>query len=361
MAGAEARKGERGVLLAEESTYKAAGVDIEAGYEVVRRIRRHCASTFRPEVLHDIGSFGGFFALDAGRYREPVLVSGTDGVGTKLKIAFMTGKHDTVGLDVVAYCVNDIVCQGAEPLFFLDYLAVGKMDPAQVEAIVAGVAAGCREAGCALIGGETAEMPGFYAPGEYDLAGFAVGVVERSRVIDGHAVRPGDRIVAIGSTGLQSSGFSLVRRVVFDKMGLRVDQYVPELGNTLGEALLTPTGIYARVVQQLLQTCEVHGIANISGGGMPENIPRAVSAGCKPVVRKGAWPIPPIFPFLQAGGNISEQEMYRTFNMGVAMVVIVPAAETERACACIAAAGHPAYVIGSIVAAPADDKALVFD
>lgn len=336
--------------MPDESTYKAAGVDIEAGYEVVRRIRSHTRSTYRPEVLHDIGSFGGFFALDTTRYRNPVLVSGTDGVGTKLKVAFLAGKHDTVGIDAVAYCVNDIICQGAEPLFFLDYLAVGKMDPTQVEAIVAGVAQGCRQAGCALIGGETAEMPGFYPANEYDLAGFAVGVVDRDKVIDGSQVRAGDKIVAIGSTGLQSSGFSLVRHIVFNVMGLKVTDFIPELGANLGDVLLTPTGVYAKTILSLAQSCDVHGIANISGGGLYENVPRSVAPGHRAVVHKGSWPILPIFSFLQAGGGVSEQEMYHTFNMGIAMVVIVPESETQKACEVIQAGGHPAYVVGEIVA-----------
>ena len=258
-------------------TYRAAGVDIEAGYEAVRRIRTHARTTFRPGVLGDIGTFGGLFAVPVDRYREPVLVSGTDGVGTKLKIAFMTGRHDTVGIDVVAYCVNDILCQGAEPLFFLDYIGIGKLDPDVVERIVAGVAEGCRQAGCALIGGETAELPGLYAEGEYDLVGFAVGVVERERLIDGKRTRAGDIILGIASTGLQSSGYSLVRKVCFEKAGLKVEEYIPELGRTLAEELLQPTGIYAKALSALLQACDVRGIANISGGGLPENLPRALA------------------------------------------------------------------------------------
>ncbi len=345
----------------DDVTYKAAGVDIEAGYEVVQRIRKHTRSTFRPEVLHDIGAFGGFFALNAARYKEPVLVAGTDGVGTKLKIAFAMDKHDTVGIDVVAYCVNDIICQGAEPLFFLDYIAVDRMAPAKVEAIVAGVAAGCRQAGCALLGGETAEMPGMYAAGEYDLAGFAVGVVEKSRAIDGSAVRSGDRIVAIASTGLQSSGFSLVRRIVFEKQKMHVHDYVEELGCQLGEALLTPTGIYAKLISLLTQAVEVHGIANISGGGLYENVPRSVAAGLRPVIRKGTWPVPPIFRFLQSRGIVPELEMYRTFNMGVAMVVIVPAGAVPAALDIIAGQGEVGYVVGEIIPAPGGESGLVLE
>ncbi|MGI6611494.1 MAG: phosphoribosylformylglycinamidine cyclo-ligase [Limnochordia bacterium] len=346
--------------MSDEMTYKAAGVDIEAGYEAVRRIRTLAQSTYGPEVLNDIGAFGGFYALDTSNLKEPVLVSGTDGVGTKLKVAFMADRHDTVGIDLVAYCINDIICQGAKPLFFLDYLAVGKATPAQIEEIVSGVAAGCRQARCALIGGETAEMPGFYAEGEYDLAGFAVGVVDRRDVIDGSAVAAGDKIVAIGSTGLQSSGFSLVRRIVFDTMQLDVDHYVEELGATIGEVLLTPTGIYADAIMKLISEVSVHGIANISGGGLPENLPRSVRKGLRPVVRKGSWPIPPVFAFLQKGGGVSMQEMYRTFNMGVAMVVLVPEEEAARACELIEASGHPAFVIGEIVKASDSDSSLLF-
>ncbi len=345
----------------DELTYKAAGVDIKAGYEVVKRIGKHTQSTFRPEVLQGIGSFGGFFALDNAQYKQPVLVAGTDGVGTKLKIAFAMNKHDTVGVDVVAYCVNDIICQGAHPLFFLDYIGIGHMDPVTVESIVAGVAEGCRQAGCALIGGETAELPGMYAPGEYDLAGFAVGVVERAQVINGSSVKAGDKIVGIASTGLQSSGFSLVRSIVFDKLKMNVRDFVSELNCTLGEALIVPTGIYAKLMADLTAQVEVHGIANISGGGLHENIPRSVAAGVRPVVHKGSWLVPPIFTYLQRIGNIAESEMYHTFNMGVAMVVIIPANQVDRTLEIIAANGEQGYVIGEIVAAPNDDSSLVLE
>lgn len=330
-------------------TYKQSGVDIEAGYEAVRRIRPHAQSTHGPEVLADIGAFGGFFALPKG-YRQPVLVSGTDGVGTKLKIAFMMDRHDTVGIDVVAYCVNDILCQGAEPLFFLDYLAVGRLDPNQVEAIVAGVAAGCRQAGCALIGGETAEMPGFYQPGEYDLAGFVVGVVEREQIIDGRTVQPGDAIVGIGSTGLQSSGFSLVRRVFFGDTPWALDARPTELGGaTLGEVLLTPTGIYTQAMRTVRTRCTVRGIANISGGGLPENLPRSMAPGTRARLHRGAWPVPPIFGLVQSVGHVPDDEMYRTFNMGIAMAVIVPAHEADACIQALADAGERAWVIGEVV------------
>lgn len=336
--------------MSDELTYKAAGVDIEAGYEAVRRISAHARSTFRPEVLQDIGSFGSLFALDVKRYPEPLLVSGTDGVGTKLKIAFMMDKHDTIGIDAVAYCVNDILCQGAEPLFFLDYLAVGKLDPAQAEAVVAGIAEGCRQAGCALIGGETAEMPGFYPEGEYDLAGFTVGVVNRPDVITGEVVKPGDVIIGIASTGLQSSGYSLVRKVVFDHAGLTPDTYVDELGCTVGEELLRPTGIYVKPILEMVAGGYVHGIANISGGGLPENLPRSMADGTTAVIQRGSWPVPPVFPWLQRLGNISDDEMYNTFNMGVGMSVIVRPDAKDEAIAVAERHGWAAYVIGHVEA-----------
>lgn len=334
--------------MSEEMTYRAAGVDIESGYEAVQRIKRHAQTTIRPEVLGDIGSFGAAFALAVHKYREPVLISGTDGVGTKLKLAFMTGEHKGIGIDAVAYCVNDIICQGAEPLFFLDYLAVGKLDLNVVEQIVAGISEGCRQAGCALIGGETAEMPGFYQPGEYDVAGFVVGVVERERLIDGRNVAPGDAVIGIASTGLQSSGFSLVRRIVFDKAQLNVDDFVPDLGRSVGEELLTPTGIYVKALLDLMQACEVKGIANISGGGLPENLPRAINKDVDVVVRRGTWDIPPVFGWLQRLGGVAEDEMFRTFNMGIGMAVIVPEVEIDTAQKVLLDHGWRSWVIGSI-------------
>jgi len=332
----------------DQTSYKASGVDIEAGYEAVRRIQEHTKSTFRPEVLRGIGSFGSFFALDTAKYKEPVLVSGADGVGTKLKIAFMMDKHDTIGIDAVAYCVNDIVCQGAEPLFFLDYLALGKLDPMMVEAIVSGVAKGCREAGCSLVGGETAEMPGFYAAGEYDLAGFAVGVVERDAVIDGSRVRAGDVVVGIASTGLQSSGFSLVRHICFERARLSVETHVEALGRTLGEELLEPTGIYVPAILSLISKFDVKGIANISGGGLPENLPRSVGQGLEIVVRKGSWETPPVFPWIQSLGNVDEAEMFKTFNMGVGMAVIVSQGDVDAVIAQLASLGWRSWPIGEI-------------
>lgn len=336
--------------MSERLTYKAAGVDIEAGYEAVRRMRGHARSTFRKEVLQELGAFGGLFALDLARHPDPVLVAGTDGVGTKLKVAFMMDRHDSIGIDAVAYCVNDIICHGAEPLFFLDYLAVGKLDPSQAEAIVAGVAEGCRQAGCALIGGETAEMPGFYKEGEYDIAGFALGVVSRSKMITGEKVQPGDVIVGISSTGLQSSGYSLVRKVVFDHAGHAPGDYVDVLGCTVGEELLRPTGIYARPILALVEQGLVRGIANISGGGLPENLPRSMAEGTHAVIERGSWPVPPVFPWLQELGNLDDDVMWNTFNMGVAMAVIAAPEDVDKVLAVIREHGEMAHVIGRIEA-----------
>lgn len=332
-----------------ESTYKAAGVDIHAGYEVVKRIRKHTESTFRPEVLANIGGFGSLFALDTTKYKEPVLVAGTDGVGTKLKIAFMMDKHDTIGIDVVAYCVNDIICQGAEPLFFLDYLAVGKTYPEKIEQIVAGVAAGCRQAGCALVGGETAEMPGFYPEGEYDLAGFTVGVVERSRALTGAGAKAGDVIIGLASSGLQSSGFSLVRKVFFHDHNYTVTHRFGELGRTLGEELLEPTTVYVKPILDLIAAYNVVGVANISGGGLPENLPRSMPENLDAMVRKGAWPVHPIFDILQKVGNVAEAEMYNTFNMGIGMAIIVRPDHVDAAIKRLSEYEIDAYVLGELV------------
>lgn len=330
-------------------TYKEAGVDIEAGYRAVERIRALVGPTLGPEVLLHVGGFGGAYALGDGD-DAPVLVAGCDGVGTKLKIAFMTGRHDTVGIDAVAYCVNDILCHGARPIFFLDYVAVGKLHPAQVEAIVRGVAAGCREAGCALLGGETAEMPGFYAPGEYDIAGFAVGVVTRNRLIDGGRVAPGDAIVGLASTGLHSSGYSLARRALLELARLPLEGLVPSLGRTLAEELLEPTAIYVRPVLSLCDAVDVRGIANISGGGLPENLPRAMAPGTRARVYWGRWPVPPIFDLIQSAGRVPAGEMLRTFNLGVGMCVIVPAEQAADAVRHLAGHGQQAWVIGEVVA-----------
>jgi phosphoribosylformylglycinamidine cyclo-ligase len=329
-------------------TYRDAGVDIEAGDEAVRRIAPLAARTFRPEVLGGIGSFAGFVRVPAG-YREPVLVSSTDGVGSKLKVAFLTDRHDTVGIDLVAMGVNDLLVHGAEPLYFLDYIGIGRLDPGRVEALVSGVAEGCRRAGCALIGGETAELPDLYAPGEYDLAGFAVGIVERERIVDGGAVRPGDAVLGLASSGLHSNGYSLARRIIFDVLGLRADSLLPGTGRTVGEELLEPTLIYAAAVRALLGQAPVSAMANITGGGLTGNVPRVLPEGCRVVLRRSAWSEPPVFATLRQAGRVSEAEMLRTFNLGVGYVVIVRGADADRARQALDGAGARTSVIGEVV------------
>ncbi|MDD3805709.1 MAG: phosphoribosylformylglycinamidine cyclo-ligase [bacterium] len=328
-------------------TYKDAGVDIEAGNEAVRRIKPAVESTRRPEVLTGIGGFGGLFAVPE-RYRQPVLVSGTDGVGTKLQVAFMTGIHNTIGIDAVAMCVNDILVQGAEPLFFLDYLAVGKLDPDRVADIVGGVAEGCRQAGCALIGGETAEMPGFYQDDEYDIAGFAVGAVERDQIIDGSTISSGDILIGLPSTGLHSNGYSLARKVLFDFSGYSADDYVDTLGQTVGEALMAPTRIYVLPVLELMRQVKIKAMAHITGGGLLENIPRSFSSGLQAILKKGSWSVPPLFHLLQQRGGIEEIEMYRTFNMGIGFVIIVGKESAGSAIKRLQELGEPACVIGEL-------------
>lgn len=329
-------------------TYAAAGVDITAGNEAVEMMKTHVRRTLRPEVLTELGGFGGLFALDTAKYREPVLVSGTDGVGTKLKVAMLLNKHDTIGIDAVAMCVNDILVQGAEPLFFLDYLAVGKLEPKQVADIVKGIAEGCVQAGCALIGGETAEMPGFYPPGEYDVAGFAVGVADRAKIIDGTTITPGDKVLGLASSGLHSNGYSLARKAFLEAAGRKPEEFIPELGRTLGEELLQPTRIYVKTVLPLLGKYQIKGLAHITGGGLTENIPRVLPSGCKVVIQRGSWPVKPVFHLLQAAGRIDDAEMLRTFNMGVGMVLIVPADEAEAVLAELAAWGEQAWEIGVV-------------
>ena len=331
-------------------SYEKAGVNLEAGYEVVRRIKSHVASTSRPGVMGNIGAFGGMFDLASLNVKEPILVSGTDGVGTKLKIAFAMDKHDTIGIDAVAMCVNDVLAQGAEPLLFLDYVAVGHNEPAKIEAIVAGVADGCRQAGCELVGGETAEMPGMYGDGEYDIAGFTCGVVERERLIDGSKVKVGDVLVGIASTGVHSNGFSLVRKIVEDN---GFDLHVPhaDLGDKpLGEVLLTPTRIYVKQVLDVIRNCDVHGISHITGGGFDENIPRIVNDGQGIEIDEGTWEILPVFRFLEKYGKIAHREMFNIFNMGIGMVIALDAAEAQKAIDILASHGERASVIGRIVA-----------
>ena len=329
-------------------SYEKAGVNLEAGYEVVRRIKKHVASTSRLGVMGNIGAFGGMFDLSALGVKEPVLVSGTDGVGTKLKLAFAVDKHDTIGIDAVAMCVNDVLAQGAEPLVFLDYVAVGRNEPRKIEAIVAGVAEGCRQAGCALVGGETAEMPGMYAEGEYDIAGFTVGVVEKSRLIDGSKVRVGDVLVGIASSGVHSNGFSLVRKIVDDN-GLDLRKVYPELSQKmLGEELLTPTRIYVKPVLEVIRRCDVHGISHITGGGFDENIPRILREGQGIRIDEGSWEILPVFAFLEKYGRVPHREMFNIFNMGIGMVIALDASEAPLAIELLAAHGERAAVIGRV-------------
>jgi phosphoribosylformylglycinamidine cyclo-ligase len=335
--------------LARQMTYRGAGVDIDAGNKFVDLIRPLVRKTFRPEVVTDIGGFGGLFALKGRKYKNPILVASTDGVGTKLKVAFMTGRHDTVGIDLVAMCVNDVVVQGAEPLFLLDYLATGRISLAVSTQIVRGVARGCLQAGCALIGGETAEMPSFYREGEYDLAGFTVGIVEKGKVIDGSAIRPGDRLVGIASSGLHSNGYSLARKVFFGRMKLKPGSRVKGLARSIGEELLVPTKIYVRPLLDLLKRFRIRGMAHITGGGITDNLPRVIPPDCKAVIRMDSWPVPPIFRVLQDAGNVAEEEMLRTFNNGIGMILAVPAGEVRGVIARLRRWKEKAYPIGEIV------------
>lgn len=328
--------------------YKKAGVNIEAGYETVDRIRKHVGRTMRPEVIGGLGGFGGAIDLTKTGVKEPVLVSGTDGVGTKLMVAFATGKHDTVGIDAVAMCVNDIITQGAEPLYFLDYLACSALEPEKAEAIVKGIADGCVQAGCALVGGETAEMPGIYSQKDYDIAGFAVGVVEKSKRITGDRVRPGDRLIGLASSGIHSNGFSLVRKLVADAGLDYGDTYEPDLGKTIGDALLVPTRIYVRPVLSLLRSVTVHGLSHITGGGFYENVPRMYPEGLGAEIDCAAWPKPAIFRWLQTLGSLDTDDMYHTFNMGIGMIIAVPAEEAQAALAALKESGETPYLIGKI-------------
>ncbi|WP_126425110.1 phosphoribosylformylglycinamidine cyclo-ligase [Brevibacillus marinus] len=330
--------------------YKQAGVDIAAGNQAVERMKKHVKRTFRPEVLTDLGGFGALFRLNAKQYENPVLVSGADGVGTKLKIAFALDRHDTIGIDAVAMCVNDIVVQGAEPLFFLDYLACDRVIPEKVEAIVKGIADGCEQAGCSLIGGETAEMPGMYGAGEYDIAGFAVGVVDQAKLIDGRSIAPGDVLVGIASSGLHSNGFSLVRKLLLQDGGMSLDQHLPQLGKTLGEELLTPTRIYVKPILALLAQYPIKGMAHITGGGFTENIPRILPRGTQAEIDYGSWPVHPIFTLLAELGGIDQAAMFRTFNMGIGMVLVVRNEDAVAVIQELERLGEKAYLIGRIAA-----------
>jgi len=336
-------------ILMPGDLYREAGVDLEKANELVRRIRPIVRSTYSGGVITDIGGFGGLFSLNLQDVKNPVLVSSTDGVGTKLKIAFMTHRHDTVGIDLVAMSVNDIVVQGARPLFFLDYLAMGRIDLGLVEQLVAGIAAGCKKAGCSLIGGETAEMPDFYEENEYDMAGFAVGLVDNSKIIDGSTIRVGHQIIGLASSGLHSNGYSLARRIIFDKLGLKPDSFVSELNRTVAEELLEPTNIYVEPVLHLLRKYRVHGMAHITGGGFYDNVERILPRACKALIRGGAWSVPPIFNFLREKGNVSPEEMNHVFNNGIGFIIVVEPSEAADIVAFLGAMLAGVHIIGEIV------------
>lgn len=330
--------------------YKEAGVDVEAGRAFVEKIRQNVESTFRPEVIGGLGGFGGYFQLPSG-YQQPVLVSGTDGVGTKLKIAHSLNCHDTVGIDLVAMCVNDVLTSGAEPLFFLDYLATGKLEASQLAAVVSGIASACRDSGCTLLGGETAEMPGFYSAGEYDLAGFCVGIVEKSQLLDGSKVQIGDVAIGLGSSGVHSNGFSLVRKII-DTQGLNW-QDCPEIltGSSLGEVLLTPTRLYVKPVLELLRSgLDIHAMAHITGGGIPENLPRCLGKGQSVRIYRESWPVLPIFHWLAQMGSVNAEAMFNTFNMGIGFVIIVPSDVAQLTINQLQSSGINAYQIGEVIA-----------
>jgi phosphoribosylformylglycinamidine cyclo-ligase len=336
-------------------TYADAGVDIDKADRLVQSIKNIAQKTRVPGVMGEIGGFGGLFSLNIANMAQPVLVSSTDGVGTKLKIAFMMNKHDTVGIDLVAMCVNDIAVQGAKPLFFLDYLATGKIDSDTVKDVVQGVGAGCQEAKCALIGGETAEMPGFYQDNEYDVAGFAVGIVDNNKIVDGSEIRVGHQIIGVASNGLHSNGYSLVRKICFDILKLKIDAHVPELGRTIGEALLTPTRIYAEPIQHLVRGLPIGGLAHITGGGISDNTLRIIPKACGIVFKRNSWEIPSIFTFLQEAGKIEEQEMMRVFNNGIGLVAVVAEKAAQDVLGRLTAMNEKAYVIGEIVERSAND------
>jgi phosphoribosylformylglycinamidine cyclo-ligase len=330
-------------------TYADAGVDIDKANTLVEAIKGIAKKTRRSGVMGEIGGFGGLFSLNVANYDSPVLVSSTDGVGTKLKIAFMMAKHDTVGIDLVAMCVNDISVQGAKPLFFLDYLSMGKLQPEVATQIITGIGQGCEQAKCALIGGETAEMPGFYPKGEYDLAGFVVGIVDNAKILDGSEIRVGHKLIGMASNGLHSNGYSLVRKICFDILKLKSDEYIAEFGHTLGEELLKPTKIYSETIKQLLKDLPIHGLAHITGGGIEDNLKRIIPRACEVEITRESWDIPPVFHFLQEAGNIEEAEMLRTFNNGIGMIAVVPGTASQDVLERLTAMNEKAYLIGEIV------------
>jgi phosphoribosylformylglycinamidine cyclo-ligase len=346
--------------MAGGTTYKDAGVDIDKAEAFINNIRPLVKSTYRTGVLGEIGSFGGLFHLDVQKYRDPVLVSATDGVGTKIKIAVLMDKHDTIGIDLVAMCVNDIIVHGATPLFFLDYLAMGRLSTTVATQIIEGITQGCRQARCSLIGGETAEMPGIYQPGEYDLAGFVVGVVERDHIIDGSEIAVGHKIVGVAASGLHANGYSLVRKVLFERQAYSVADEIPELGGPLGEELLKPTRIYAETVVNLLRDFPVAGICHVTGGGLTDNVPRILPKSCQAVIHRHSWPVPPIFQFLQEKGNIPAEEMLRTFNNGIGLAMVVDRMVVSDVLLRLQGLNEQGFVIGDIVARKNDEPPLVY-
>ncbi len=345
--------------MKESLTYADAGVNIDKADNLISTIKQIAKKTRRTGVMGEIGGFGGLFSLNTSQINRPVLVSSTDGVGTKLKIAFLMDCHDTVGIDLVAMCVNDIAVQGAQPLFFLDYLATGKLETVTVTDIITGIGDGCIQANCALIGGETAEMPGFYRNNEYDLAGFAVGLVDNDKLIDGSEIRPGHQLIGIASSGLHSNGYSLVRKICFDVLKLHVDSHIPELGKAIGEELITPTRIYSETVRSLIRDLPIQGLAHITGGGITDNIIRVIPQACGITIKIGSWDVPPIFPFLQKAGNVETSEMMRTFNNGVGLVAVVPENNTQEVLNRLTGSGETAWVIGEVTQLPKDSPSRV--
>ncbi|MBF0449786.1 MAG: phosphoribosylformylglycinamidine cyclo-ligase [Candidatus Magnetomorum sp.] len=341
-------------------TYADSGVDIEKANALIPEIKRLAKTTNRPGVMGDIGGFGGLFSLNTNHFERPVLVSSTDGVGTKLRIAFMMDKHDTIGIDLVAMSVNDIVVQGAKPLFFLDYISSGHLKPSVIVDIIKGIAVGCREADCALIGGETAEMPDFFQKDEYDVCGFSVGIVDNAKIIDGSGISVGHQLIGIASSGLHSNGFSLARKICFEALGHTIDSYLPELNQPLGECLLTPTRIYSEMLQPLIRDFKIGGLAHITGGGLIDNVARILPKSCKAVIKQSSWDMPPIFSLLKDAGNVSDLEMLRTFNNGIGMVIVVPGSQANEILERLKAMQEKAWIIGDIQAASEHEAQTIF-